>query len=120
MSRSLSLAVQPHLLIGSDTSSTGFKGVRRDKSRYNARCQTSPCRHNNLGVFDTPEEGAQAYLDHFRDTHPEEMAQAHLLKHGTYKIIAEKWYDALYQHLDLDPRWELEFKEPLCSTNPVV
>jgi hypothetical protein len=38
-----------------------------------ARCDTSPCHHNHVGRFDTPEEGAQAYLQHWEKEHPEEL-----------------------------------------------
>jgi hypothetical protein len=39
----------------------------------NTLCHTSPCRHNNLGNFGTPEEAAQAYLQHHQKEHPEEL-----------------------------------------------
>jgi hypothetical protein len=56
--------VQEHLLIRSDKSSTGFKGVRLNRGRYQAQCTTAPCRNKSLGVFDTPEEAAREYLQH--------------------------------------------------------
>ena len=61
------------LLIRSDTAKTGFKGVRPHNGRYQARCNTSPCHHNYLDMFDTPEEAAQAYLQHYRKKHPEQL-----------------------------------------------
>jgi hypothetical protein len=67
------LQVQEHLLIRSDRNSTGYKGVHPDKSRYQAKCGTLDCRHNYLGLFDTPEEAAQAYLQHYQKKHPEEL-----------------------------------------------
>jgi hypothetical protein len=60
-------------LIPSSKSSTGYKGVAPNKGRYKAACHTPPCHHNNLGTFDTPEEGAQAYLQHYQKEHPEEL-----------------------------------------------
>jgi hypothetical protein len=60
-------------LIVSYTNKSGYKGVFPDRSRYQTRCDISPCRHNYLGMFDTPEEGAQAYLPHYQNTHPEEL-----------------------------------------------
>ena len=61
--------MQEHLLIRSDKSQTGFKGVTPNKGRYQAKCDTSPCRHNHLGSFGTPEEAAQAYLQHHQHSH---------------------------------------------------
>ena len=57
----------------SDKGSTGFKGVYPNHGRYRAACTTSPCRHNNLGTFDTSEEAAQVYLQHYQKEHPEEL-----------------------------------------------
>jgi hypothetical protein len=65
--------VQEHLLIRSDKGQTGFKGVHPSHGRYEAKCSTPPCRHNYLGSFGTPEEGAQAYLQHYQKEHPEEL-----------------------------------------------
>jgi hypothetical protein len=73
--RAAPLQVQEHLLIRSDRSSTGFKGVRLDKHRYQAKCTTPPCRQSHLGSFGTPEEAAQAYLQHWEKEHPEELQQ---------------------------------------------
>jgi hypothetical protein len=67
------LPVQEHLLIRSDRSSSGFKGVYPNQGRYQAKCDTAPCRHHFLGRYDTPEEAAQAYLQHCEKEHPEEL-----------------------------------------------
>ena len=50
-------------------SSTGYRGVQPNWGRYQAECNTAPCSHNNLGTFDTPEDAAQAYLQHQRQSH---------------------------------------------------
>jgi hypothetical protein len=71
--RPVLLPVQEHLLMRSDRGSTGFKGVHLDKGRYKAKCDTPPCSHNYLGMFGTPEEGAQAYLQHWETNHPEKL-----------------------------------------------
>jgi hypothetical protein len=63
------LQVQQHLLIRSDKGKAGYKGVYRHKGRYMATCNTSHCCHNNLGSFGTPEEAAQAYLQHQQHSH---------------------------------------------------
>ena len=60
-------------LMRSDRAKTGFKGVVPDHGRYQAACNTSSCRHNHLGMFGTPEEAAQAYLQHQQEEHPEEL-----------------------------------------------
>ena len=59
-------------VIRSEKGVSGYKGVHPDKGRYQAKCNTSSCRSNHLGTFDTPEEAAQAYLQHYRKTHPEQ------------------------------------------------
>jgi hypothetical protein len=43
---------------------SGFKGVEPSKDKFLARCNTAACRNNYLGSFGTPEEAAQAYLQH--------------------------------------------------------
>ena len=60
-------------LIRSDRAKTGFKGVTLHQGRYQAQCKTSPCGQNFLGMFDTPEEAAQAYLQHWEKEHPEQL-----------------------------------------------
>ena len=62
--------VEEHL-IRSDraNSTTGFKGVHPNDGRYQAVCETSHCRKNYLGRFDTPEQAAQAYLQHQEKEH---------------------------------------------------
>jgi hypothetical protein len=71
--RPVLLPVQEHLLIRSDRNSTGYKGVSPTKGRYRATCDTSPCHHNHLGTFDTLEDAAQLYLQHYQKEHPEEF-----------------------------------------------
>ena len=48
--------------------------------RYQAQCHTSPCRKNHLGMFDIPEDAAQAYLQHWEEKHPEELKQERALR----------------------------------------
>ena len=59
-------------LIRSARSKTGYKGVSPHKGRYQAKCSTSPCRKNNLGTFDIPEDAAQSYLQHHQEEHKHE------------------------------------------------
>jgi hypothetical protein len=67
-------APEEHLLMRSGKGSTGFKGVVCPSTgRYRAKCTTSPCCHLTLGSFGTPEEAAQAYLQHWQTDHPEEL-----------------------------------------------
>ena len=63
------LPVQEHLLIKSDTNKTGFKGVKSNHGRFQAQCSTSPCLDTHLGMFGTPQEAAQAYLQHRLQAH---------------------------------------------------
>jgi len=49
--------------------------VVANNGRYRAECSTSPCRHNYLGTFGTPEEAAQAYLQHQEKEHLEELGK---------------------------------------------
>ena len=60
---------------------TGFKGVYPLQGRYKAVCDTSPCHHNYLGMFGTPEEAAQAILQHYQTEHTKQslQVQEHLL-----------------------------------------
>jgi hypothetical protein len=71
--RLVMLPVQEHLLIRSDKNKSGYKGVFADKGRYKAICNTPPCLHNHLGMFGTPEEAAQVYLQHWEKKHSEEL-----------------------------------------------
>ena len=74
--RPVLLPVQEHLLIRSDTNRTGYKGVQPNWGRFQVRCDTPPsCQNNNLGNFGTPEEAAQAYLQHQQTAHPEALNQ---------------------------------------------
>jgi hypothetical protein len=67
--------IDEDLLVHSSKSSSGFKGVRLHHGRYQATCQTAPCTKNNLGTFDTPEEAAQAYLQHWETDHADALAK---------------------------------------------
>jgi hypothetical protein len=69
MERAPPLQVQEHLLIRSKSKS-GFKAVRIHDGRYQARCDRGSCHHHHLGSFGTPEEAAQAYLEHLEKEHP--------------------------------------------------
>jgi hypothetical protein len=60
--------VQVDLLIRSSSNATGFKGVKPNRGRFQAQCQT--CRQNH-GTFGLPEEAAQAYLQHHQQSHEE-------------------------------------------------
>ena len=60
-------------LVRSEKGVSGFKGVAPNHGRYQATCDMSPCRHNHLGVFGTPEDAAQEYLQHHQEKHPEEL-----------------------------------------------
>ena len=62
-------------LIPSGRSSTGYKGVRPSRGRFQATCTTPPCSNNYLGIFDIPEDAAQSYLQHWEEKHPEELAK---------------------------------------------
>jgi acyl-CoA synthetase (NDP forming) len=66
---------QQQHLIRSDKNKTGYKGVSALDGRYMATCNTPPCHKNNLGTFDTPEDAAQSYLQHWEEKHPEELKQ---------------------------------------------
>jgi hypothetical protein len=66
------LPVQERLLVRSDRSSTGFKGVRPHQGQYRAECTRVECNHH-IGRFGTPEEAAQAYLQHLKNFHPAEL-----------------------------------------------
>ena len=41
---------------------------------FRSTCTTSPCRHNQLGIFGTPEEAAQLYLQHQQQAHSHHTA----------------------------------------------
>ena len=86
------LPVQEHLLIRSDTSSTGYKGVQPHKGRYQAKCNTPPCLQNHLGTFDTSEEAAQAYLQHYQEGHPEELKVQHQYPVEDYPAVLHPQY----------------------------
>jgi hypothetical protein len=62
-------------LIRSDKGKTGYRGVYPHKGRYEAKCNTPPCHYKYLGTFDTPEDAAQSYLQHYQKKHPEELQQ---------------------------------------------
>jgi hypothetical protein len=72
--RPVLLPVQEHLLIRSDKGKTGYKGVGASYGRYQAKCDTSPCHCYSLGSFGTPEEAAQAYLQHQQHNHNHQAA----------------------------------------------
>ena len=73
--------MQEHLLIRSAKSITGYKGVKADHGRYRAQCQASSCLGTHLGNFGTPEEAAQAILQHYQTEHTKQslQVQEHLL-----------------------------------------
>ena len=52
--------------IRSDKNSTGFRGVRPHRGRYEAGCTLAACLNSYLGAFDTAEEAAQAFLQHWQ------------------------------------------------------
>ena len=56
-------------LIRSDKNKTGYKGVAAHSGRDKGQCNAPPCHGNNLGAFDTPEDAAQAYLQHQQQEH---------------------------------------------------
>jgi hypothetical protein len=66
-----------NLLVRSGKSSTGFRGVRLHHGRYQATCNTATCTNNNLGTFDTPEQAAQAYLQHREKEHTDALEKEH-------------------------------------------
>jgi hypothetical protein len=65
------------------TSKSGFKGVSSNQGRYQAQCHTAPCHHNHLGRFNTPEEAAQAYLQHGQIQHGQ------IVQHGR---TGNRWF----------------------------
>jgi hypothetical protein len=67
------LQVQEHLLMRSVKGKTGFRGVRRHRGRYPARCTLAACHNHSHGTFGTAEEAAQAFLQHWQKEHPEEL-----------------------------------------------
>ena len=78
--------VEHHLLIQSDKAKSGYRGVIASYGRYRATCNTPPCRHNHLGTFDTPEEAAQAYLQHQEEEHPEELGALQAREVSTFSL----------------------------------
>ena len=68
-------AEEQQQLIRSDKAKSGYKGVYADQGRYQAQCSTPPCSKNHLGIFDTPENAAQSYLQHWETKHPEELEE---------------------------------------------
>ena len=84
----------------SDKSSTGFKGVRLHKGRYQATCNTAPCHNHHLGTFGTPEEAAQAYLQHWETEHPEELEKERQQPHSSAASSAGAPSHAVGQGLD--------------------
>jgi hypothetical protein len=83
---------EQHLLIRSDKSSTGYRGVHPHQGRYQAKCQTPPCLQNYLGTFDTSEEAAQAYLQHYQEEHPEELKVQHQYPVEDYPAVLHPQY----------------------------
>jgi hypothetical protein len=65
--------VQHHLHIRSDKAKSGYKGVTASKGRYQAKCNTPPCRGNYLGLFDTLSDAAQTYLQHHQHSHSHQL-----------------------------------------------
>jgi hypothetical protein len=105
--RPVLLPVQEHLLIQSDRSSTGYKGVSSNKGRYKARCETPPCCLNYLGSFNNPEEAAQAYLQHHQHSHNHQAAPPPCPKdegrHGwlrMFNALHEKEHEHLFIRSD--------------------
>jgi hypothetical protein len=60
-------------LMRSEKAKTGYKGVSVNRGRCYSQCTTPPCRNNHLGIFSSPEDAAQAYLQHHQEVHPEEL-----------------------------------------------
>jgi hypothetical protein len=65
--------VQHHLLIRLDKHKSGYKGVTANQGRDQTRCDTPPCHLNYLGNFDSPEDAAQAYLQHHQHSHSHQL-----------------------------------------------
>ena len=74
------LKVQEHLLIRSDTNSSGLKGVVACQGRYQATCSTAACKQHHLGRYDTREEAGQAYLQHHQEEHAGSLNQSKAAK----------------------------------------
>jgi hypothetical protein len=70
------------LLIRSDTSKTGYRGVGETGclafGKYVAKCETVPCSKKHIGSFNAPEKAAQAYLQHWEKVHPGLLARLQL------------------------------------------
>ena len=43
--------------------------------RHQATCNTAPCLLNHLGLFDSPEDAALEYLQHYERKHSKELAK---------------------------------------------
>ena len=118
--RASPLKVEKHLLIRSDRGSTGYKGVYLQDGRFQVQCNTPPCRLNFLGRFETPEEAAQAYLQHQQNQHPGELektrapplqVQKHLLIRSDR---AKTGYKGVYQQ---DGRYKAQCDTPPCHNS---
>ena len=113
--------VQHHLLIRSDKNKTGYKGVAPNHGRYRAECITSTCHHNNLGTFDTPEDAAQAYLQHHQKEHPEEpdKVQAPPLQVQEHLLIRSDRAKSGYQGVqEVNGRFQAKCQtSPCCGNN---
>jgi hypothetical protein len=71
---------------------TGYKGVNAHQGRFQAKCNISPCRNNYLGRFGTPEDAAQAYLQHYQKEHAEQQLALRVQREAKKKQRDAEWF----------------------------